>query len=135
MPVKYPHMLPEETKIWDAYLEREGLPEGKISYDVHLGAGVAPDPAWPAWMAKMVWSLSTHRLDVVVERPDEVLIVELKIVAGMGAVGQLLGYEALWLKDRGVARPVRLVCICDRIEADMETVFSFYEIEVIVMGA
>ena len=61
--------------------------------------------------------------------------MELKIVAGMGAVGQLLGYEALWLKDRGVARPVRLVCICDRIEADMETVFSFYEIEVIVMGA
>lgn len=135
MPTKYPHMLPRETEVWDKFLDLYGMPEGKVDYDVHLGEGVEVDPSWPSWMARVVQQLSTHRADVVVERSDEVVIIEIKSIAGMGAVGQLLGYEALWLKQFGVDRPVRLLCVCERTEADIEAVFSFYEIEVIVLGA
>jgi len=131
---KYPHMLPAEVRRWDAFLSRYGMPEGTVSYDVHLGEGAAIDPSWPEWMAGMVRVLSTHRVDVVIERPDEVVIVEVKGIAGMGAVGQLVGYEALWVKERGVGRPVRLLLVCERMEADMGTVFAWYEIEVVEMG-
>lgn len=131
---KYPHMLPAEVRRWDAFLAKYGLPEGEINYDVHLGEGAPVDPDWPEWMARMVWSLSTHRLDVVVERPDLVIIIEVKGVAGMSAVGQLLGYEALWLRDRGTDRPVQLLLVCERVEADMRAVFAFYEIEVVELG-
>lgn len=134
MGAKYPHMLPAEVRRWDAFLDRYGMPEGAVSYDVHLGEGAAIDPSWPAWMAGMVRALSTHRVDVIVERPDEVVIVEVKGIAGMGAVGQLVGYEALWVKERGVGRPVRLLLVCERMEADMGTVFAWYEIEVVEMG-
>ena len=134
MPAKYPHMLPAEVRRWDAFIEKHGLPVGVVSYDVHLGDGAVPDAAWPAWMAAMVRSLSTHRVDVVVERVDEVVIVEVKGIAGMGAVGQLLGYEALWLRDRGTDRSVRLLLVCERVEADMAAVFSYYEIEVVELG-
>ncbi|MBA7698314.1 hypothetical protein ES703_106991 [subsurface metagenome] len=134
MKAKYPHMLPAEVRRWDAFLERYGMPEGAVSYDVHLGKGAPIDPDWPAWMAAMVKVLSTHRVDVVVERPDEVVIVEVKGIAGMGAVGQLVGYEALWVKERGVDRPVRLLLVCERVEADMLSVFAWYEIEVVEMG-
>lgn len=134
MPVKYPHMLPREIAIWDRFIEEYGLPEGEIDYDVHLGEGAEVDPSWPSWMAGMVKRLSTHRADVVVEREHEVLIVEMKSVAGMGAVGQLVGYEALWLRQEGTDRPVRLLCVCERLEADIRAVFQFYEIEVVELG-
>jgi len=127
-------MLPAEVRRWDAFLAQHGMPVGRISYDVHLGDGAAGDPAWPAWMAAMVRSLSTHRVDVLIERRDEVVIVEVKSIAGMGAVGQLLGYEALWLRDRGTERPVRLLLVCERMEADMRGVFDYYEIEVVEVG-
>lgn len=82
----------------------------------------------------MVRTLSTHRVDVVIERADEVVIVEVKGIAGMGAVGQLLGYEALWLRERGLDRAVRLLLVCERMEADMSSVFEDYGIEVIEVG-
>jgi len=132
--VKYPHMVPSEAAVWDAYLQRYGVPAGKVEYDVHLGRGAPVDPEWPEWMKRMVWSLSTHRADVVVERSDSVVIIEVKEVAGMSAVGQLLGYEALWLAERGVERPVELMVVCRDIESDMMGVFAFYEIEVVVVG-
>lgn len=127
-------MLPAEVRRWDAFLDRYGMPEGDVSYDVHLGEGAPIDPGWPAWMAAMVRVLSTHRVDVLIERRNEVVIVEVKGVAGMGAVGQLVGYEALWVKERGIRRPVHLLLVCERVEADMKTVFAWYEIEVVEMG-
>ena len=134
MPVKYTHMRPREIQIWDAFIEQYGLPAGTVDYDVHLGEGAPVDPGWPVWMKAMVHSLSTHRCDVVVERADEVVIIETKSVAGMAAVGQLVGYEALWLRQFGTDRPVRLVCVCEQVEADMQAVFTFYEIEVVALG-
>lgn len=127
-------MLPAEVRRWDAFLSLYGMPEGAVSYDVHLGEGAPINPDWPAWMAGMVRALSTHRVDVVIERPDEVVIVEVKGIAGMSAVGQLVGYEALWIKERGTDRPVRLLLVCERAEADMIAVFDWYEIEVVELG-
>lgn len=135
MAAKYPHMLPAEVRRWDAFLDRFGLPEGEVSYDVHLGEGAEIDPTWPPWMVPMVRSLSTHRVDVVIERPDEVVIVEVKGIAGMGAVGQLVGYEALWVGQYGLDRPVHLLLVCEFVEADMRSVFDWYEIEVVELGA
>ena len=131
---KYKHMLPTEVILWDRFIDRFGLPEGDVIYDLHLGEGAPIDPTWPEWMVRAVKTLSTHRVDVVVRRPGEVMIIELKRVAGMGSVGQLVGYEALYLSQFGTDRPVRLLCVCEVLEADMRTVFGYYEIEVVVMG-
>lgn len=134
MAAKYPHMLPAEVRRWDAFLDQHGPVVGRVSYDVHLGEGAPIDPDWPEWMAAMVRTLSTHRVDVVIERETEVVIVEVKGVAGLGAVGQLVGYEALWVKERGLDRPVKLLLVCERCEADMRAVFDWYEIEVVELG-
>lgn len=128
-------MLPQEVIRWDRYLELYGMPEGEVNYDVHLGEGAPVDPSWPDWMAGMVKMLSTHRVDVIVERADEVLIIEVKYIAGMGALGQLLGYEALWLRERGTDRQVRLLLVCERLEADMMAAFNFYEVAVVELGS
>ena len=134
MPVKYPHMGTREERIWDAYLEQYGTPAGLIQYDVHLGEGMEADPEWPEWMRVMVKALSTKRADVVIEGPLATTIIEIKRRAGLSAVGQLLGYEALMFKARGGAKPVELLVICEYLEPDMADVFEYYKVAVVVMG-
>lgn len=134
MGAKYPHMLAREERIWDAYLEQYGTPPGRIEYDVHLGQGAAVEEEWPEWMKKMVKALSCKRADVIAETAMEVRIFEVKPRAGLSAVGQLLGYEALWFKQRGSWKPVTLVCVCEDVAPDMEDVFDYYKIEVVQVG-
>ena len=134
MAVKYPHMGTRESRIWEAYLEQYGTPAGRIDYDVHLGEGMEADPSWPEWMRVMVKALSTKRADVVVEGTSVTTIIEIKRRAGLSAVGQLLGYEALMFKERGGMKPVDLLVICEYIEPDMADVFEYYKVAVVVMG-
>ena len=134
MAAKYPHMGTREERIWDAYLEQYGTPAGQINYDVHLGEGAAIDEDWPEWMRVMVKALSTKRADVVVEGTLATTIIEIKRRAGLSAVGQLLGYEALMFKERGGAKPVELMVLCEYLEPDMADVFEYYKVAVVVMG-
>ena len=134
MPVKYPHMGTRESRIWEAYLGRYGVPEGRIEYDVHLGEGAEVKEDWPEWMRVMVKALSTKRADVVVEGTLSTTIIEVKRRAGLSAVGQVLGYEALMYKARGGWKPVELLVVCEYIEPDMVEVFEYYKVAVVVLG-
>ena len=134
MAVRYPHMGTRESRIWEAYLERYGTPEGRIEYDVHLGEGAEVKEEWPVWMKVMVKALSTKRADVVVDRTLGTTIIEVKRRAGLSAVGQLLGYEALMYKQRGGWKPIDLMVVCEYLEPDMAEVFDYYKIAVVVMG-
>lgn len=134
MPAKYPHMKAGEVAIWERFIEEVGLPAGDITYDLHLGDGAPVDPSWPDWMGPMVKHLSQHRCDVVVETPWSSVIIEIKQVAGMSALGQLLGYEALYAVEMGGGREVTLMCVCETAEADVETAFEFYGIELVELG-
>ena len=123
-----------ESRIWEAYVERYGTPPGRIEYDVHLGDGAKAKEEWPEWMKVMVKALSTKRADVVVEGTLSTTIIEVKRRAGLSAVGQVLGYEALMYKHRGGWKPVELLVICEYIEPDMAEVFEYYKVAVVVLG-
>jgi len=77
----------------------------------------------------MAYSLSTKRVDAVVETRHEVYICEVKQRAGMSALGQLLGYEALYVSQFKPRRSVVLVLICEVVEPDMESVYTQYGIQ------
>lgn len=134
MAARYPHMREHEAELWQRYVEQYGMPPGEVTYDVHLGDGAPVREEWEDWVKVMVKALSTKRVDVVAETPWQVTIFEVKKRAGLSAVGQLLGYEALWFKHRGGWKPVNLVCICEQIEPDMRDVFDYYKIQVVELG-
>ena len=134
MPARYPHMRDSEARIWNAYVEAFGLPPGRVEYDVRLGQGAPVDAAWPAWMVAMVKALSQKRADVVAETSEEITIFELKRRAGMSCLGQLMGYEALMMKERGTWKPVVLVAVCEGTEPDMVEAFEYYKVDVVVLG-
>ena len=131
---KYPHMKQGEIRVWDAYLEEHGTPAGRVEYDVRLGEGAPIDPSWPPWMEAMVKALSQKRADVVAETSEDITIFEIKRRAGMSCLGQLMGYEALMMKEIGGFKPVRLVAVCEELEPDMEDAFDYYKVEVIIVS-
>ncbi len=135
MPVKYAHLGKHEERIWDAYVDQFGLPDGRISYDVRLGDGAPVDPGWPNWMKAMVRALSQKRVDVIAEERFRITIFEIKRRAGLSCLGQLLGYEALMFKQDGGWKPVTLVAVCEDIEPDMLDTFDFYKVSVVIVGS
>lgn len=133
MAVKYPHLGKHEERIWDAYVEEFGLPDGRITYDTRLGEGAPVDPGWPEWMKAMVRVLSQKRVDVIAEARFSIIIFEIKRRAGLSCLGQLLGYEALMFKQKAGWKPVTLVAVCEEIEPDMLDTFDFYKVQVVVV--
>ena len=134
MPVnKYPHMKLKEADIWDRFLSHLPWEALRITYDLRLGQGAVIPPDQPDWVARMVWALSTKRVDVVVETRDTIWLVEVKERAGLSAVGQLMGYAALYRNQLSPRKPLMLACICRRIAPDMHEIFARYQIRSFVV--
>lgn len=130
---KYPHMKPGEAAIWDRFQKKLPWRATSIRYDLRLGQGSPVDSSTEAWVARMVYALSTKRLDVLVETRRNVILVEIKERAAMSAVGQLLGYLVLFRNQYPTKKVVRLAVVCARIAPDMSQVFREYGIEVFIV--
>jgi len=133
MPSPYPHLMPLEVPIWERYLASTDLEFTSITYDVHLGVGVPPDPSWPTWLVKQVAAVSRKRVDVLCETADAVYIFEIKPRAGMGALGQLLAYEQLYRNEYHPTKPIIKVALAERVESDVPAVFAQFGIRLVVV--
>lgn len=133
MPQKYTHLLPQEVRIWDRFLANPPWDIISVVYDLHVGRGAPIDPAWPEFMVRQVQAVTRKRMDAVVRVPEATYIVEIKPRAGMSALGQLIAYRQLFLSEHQPVGELRLACVCERIEADMQAVFRRNEIELYVV--
>ncbi|KKN21889.1 hypothetical protein LCGC14_0920750 [marine sediment metagenome] len=115
-----PHMAPIDEVIWRRW--RPALPKGLMALYFDVGLGLPrelPGPTTPE--ALMMWiRINQKRLDVLIEWPTEIWIVELRHAASLNAVGRLLGYRMLWRDDPVIQKPVELLIVTDRFDADVE---------------
>lgn len=130
MPQEFTHLLPLERPIWARYLASTTEEFLSLVYDLHLGEGAPVDPAFSAGTQAIIAAVSRKRLDVVGETADSIIIFEVKPRAGMGAMGQLLNYRALYLREKRPRKPVRTVVVCERIEPDVTRTYGQYGIEI-----
>jgi len=128
--VKYPHMLPSEAILWDRWLEKNRPLWRDYQYDVHVGKGIELPPAVPENIGRMARMLTEKRIDVVAKQDDVTWIFEVKDRAGFSALGQLLGYRELYLRDIEPGAEVELAVVTSMIDKDMEYVFGRYGIHV-----
>ena len=129
MPKAYAHMKVDEAAIWERFLVQLPWRTVAIEYDLRLGDGVSMPLDAPEWVRKMAWSLSTKRVDVMIETRNEFVIVEVKGRAGLSAVGQLLGYLSLFTRQYKPQKRVKLVLVCEEIAPDVAPVLREYGIE------
>jgi len=133
MPAKYPHMKPGEVELWDKFLERMPWTARRIAYDVRLGEGATLPEETPDWVKRMAWAVSTKRVDAIVETPDALYIVEVKERASLSAIGQLLGYLVLYVKQFRPASMMRLALVCRHLAPDMGPILAEYGIETYIV--
>lgn len=115
---RYPHMLEDEKNIWERFMELYPDKFETVDYDFRVGRGVdlegEPGEPWPR-MAKM---LSQKRIDVIGWVGDYPTIIEVKIRVGLSALGQVLGYRTLFMKDFRYFPEPKLLVVCETISDD-----------------
>lgn len=122
----YPHMLKEDSPVWERFLTQNPTLFERLYYDIKVG-GVFPGEEFGSEkMRKMFYDNTAKRMDVLGELKDEVWIIEVASRPGLRAVGQLQTYLALWFQDPKIHKTVKPVLVCVAIDSDLEAALGFY---------
>ncbi len=115
----YPHMLGEDTAVWTRFLESGDIALQEVWYDVHVGAVVKGDWEDDSVPARIAAGLTRKRIDVVALVDGRYWVIEVKPIAQHFAIGQVLVYEGLFVKEYEPALETWPVIVCDRVDEDV----------------
>lgn len=117
--VRYPHMMPEDTKVWTRFLQEQQYGIEEVWYDVHVGTEAVDPSNTDALTLRIARGLTRKRIDVVARVGGGFWVIEVKPRAGMAALGQAIIYAKLFTQEK---RPTGLVVpmvIADSVDPDI----------------
>jgi len=130
---RYPHLMPVDLAIWNRFMDKYAADFVGFQYDVTVGEGAkAPEGASDA-DKYLLWSLTVKRIDCLGIRKDRVIVFEVKPRLGMAAIGQMVSYYVLWLRQYGRPPAVQVATVCEQSEPDLEFVAAQLGFLVIVV--
>ncbi|MBA7479328.1 hypothetical protein ES707_14762 [subsurface metagenome] len=95
----YPHMMAEDIAVWSTYLASPLVPIKEVWYDVHVGGAVKLPEGAGEIEQQVALGVSRKRIDVVARVGGGFWVVEVKPFASMLALGQVLSYSRLFVKE------------------------------------
>jgi hypothetical protein len=81
-------------------LGKQPAPGDVFDYNVRIGSGADPGPAFDQTTRNMAIMATQFRIDAVGFQGDTPILFEVKRDAGPAQIGQLLSYDALWRKQK-----------------------------------
>lgn len=96
---KYPHLFPKDINIWERFLDKFGKQYIGFDYDIKVGSGIEPPENATEADMRLIAGVYKKRIDAVGYMPDRTEIIEVKPSATFSAVGQILGYAALYRNE------------------------------------
>lgn len=130
---KYPHMRKPEQAVWERALNVLKFPEGTYYiYDMHLGNGMPLRADWPEWVQRMATALTQRRVDAVAVAPNGIFIIEVKIRADAGGIGQLLLYRQLYVARFGVVPEPKLIMVAGSASFDLAIILAELGINLVI---
>lgn len=128
-----PHMLRPDVPVWYRFLERWGGFFQNLYYDCLLG-GPFLSPEEKKDPLKWMWRVNTSkRADAIAELENEVWIIEVTRDPGLRVIGQLQTYRALWIRDTPIAKPEKMILICEVPNVDLFDAASMFGIQIYVL--
>lgn len=115
-----PRMSPEDLQIWRRWWPKHRHEAIRLFFDVGLGL---PDELPQTQDANQLlgWIRNTQkRADVIIERADDVLLIELRFQAQLNALGRLTGYRLLLNDDNPFNKPIIPLLITDKPDSEVE---------------
>ena len=130
---KYPHMKPADVSVWEKFVKTRKDFFYSVDYDFHVGEGAEFLPTGKKTPEERENRLYQRKIDVVGYKKDETWIIEVKPVADMATLGQILTYRALVAKSKEIKGKIRIVVLCNKIMNEMKDIYSKYNITVVVV--
>jgi len=131
----YPGLLPREIIVLRNWLKMHEREFDRFDYNVLLGAGFDPGPTYEQNIRDMAIHNTQKRVDAVGFVGSQATLIEVKDRAGFSAIGQLVGYEALWIQAHPTDMPPKMLLVCNRFAPDILPVLTRNEIELAVVAA
>ena len=125
---KYKHMSPYECYIFDYFLREHGHTFDTFDYDVHVGDGMLPPEHLKEQYRDLSVLLTQKRIDAVGHRGKQIFIFEVKPHAMLSALGQLIGYYDLYIRQFSPPVPPKLGVISDFFGRDEVYYFGLHNI-------
>jgi len=125
----YTHLLGADVPIWERFLEKFADDFTSFEYDVHVGNGITAPEDWPEEYRRMTKILSQKRIDVVAHKETELWIIEIKKEAGLGALGQVLGYILLHQQDFVTTKKLVGTIVTNFLQPDMEFLLEHFGLQ------
>lgn len=115
---RYPGRFPGEHEVIADWAPNAVVFYDRIAFDVRLGLGAEPPAgAVEPWRTNAIEG-TQKRADIIAWLPQGIVIIEAKNRATTDALGQLIGYRALWLEANPSIPVLAIEVICRRINDD-----------------
>ena len=128
----YPHFLAADIDVWSRYLRNPIVPIKEVWYDVHVGGAVKLLPGADEMDKRIAAGVTRKRIDVVAKVGAGFWIIEVKPVAGLTAIGQIIIYTRLFVREFSVTGEVFPVIIADEVDQDVAPEIDSLGVVVIV---
>jgi len=119
-----------ETLLAQAYVRKYPARWDDYSFNFRLGTGSDPGPNYDASIRRMNILLTQKRIDMVTRKGGLYGLWELKARAGLSALGQLLGYQAMWEKEGRPSSGLTIGIITRLVDADVSIALERHQIAV-----
>ena len=133
--LSYPGLLPREIIVFRNWLKLHESEYDRFEYNVRLGDGFDPGPTFDPKIRQLSQDNTKTRVDAVGFVGSQATLIEVKDRAGFSAIGQLVGYEALWIQAHPTDMPPKMLLVCNRFAPDILPVLTRNEIELAVVAA
>lgn len=121
---KYPHMKPEDVAVWQRFVVNNPAFFDSVDYDVPCGIGATPNPDHPINIQRDHIILTQKKVDVVGYNGNIVTLVEVKPIADMRSMGQIIAYHHLFTKCHPEHTIVNKMIVCGSIERELDEIFT-----------
>jgi len=126
-------MMPEEIPIWERYLEKHNSEWDALTYDIKVGTPVTVPEGIGSNVANGARLLSMKRIDAIGWKMGKPTIIEVKLIIGMKALGQIITYPILYAHQQNLKELPDVLVVGEQISTDMKSVFELMEIPFILV--
>lgn len=128
---QYPQMGIRESQIWSYFLTYVPWDDILyIDYAFRVGKPYVSASHYEPSIQRMIEAVTKLRIDAVVHRVSEIWLMEVKEIANLVALGQLLTYEHYYIKEVKPMKPVRLGVVAEDYKLNIEEVAKRYQITI-----
>jgi len=112
-------MLGEDTAVWTRFLESGDFELREVWYDVHCGQPVLSTLGPDSMQQRIADGLTRKRIDVVAIVDGVYWVIEVKPLVMHFAIGQVLVYTSLFIKEYEPVIETWPVVVCDSVDEDV----------------